>query len=84
MNIFQQIVNQKLSAITVSDLLSYSKQYNIQISRDQAQKVVTILRNKKINIFDLSERKSLLKDIAKITSPEIARQVNTIFNKFTN
>ncbi len=86
MNIYQRIVNQKIKTITVDELLSYSKQYDISLTKPQAQKAIGYLRtkaDKKIDIFDPTERKKLLKEIAKVTSPEVARQLNSLFLQFT-
>jgi len=82
-NIYQQIVNQKLKTITPDELVSYGKEYQISINRNQAQKVLTLLRNRqKVNIFDANERKALLMEIAKVTSPQVARELNRLFIKF--
>lgn len=86
MNLYQQIVNQKIKTITVDELLSYSKQYDIPLTKPQAQKAIKYLKSKadvKVDIFDANERKKLLKEIAKVTSPEVARELNKLFIKFT-
>ncbi|MFC4320800.1 DUF2624 domain-containing protein [Litchfieldia salsa] len=86
MNIYHKIVNQKIKTITVDELLSYSSKYDISLTRPQAQKAIKYLKSKadtKIDIFDSEERKKLLKEIAKVTSPEVARQLNILFNEFT-
>ncbi|MDF0727192.1 DUF2624 domain-containing protein [Cytobacillus sp. S13-E01] len=84
MSIFQQIINKKVNSITIEELLSYSQQYQIKITRTQASQIVKLIRGKNINIFDDNERHKLIKGVAKITSPAIARELNTMFTKFTN
>jgi DNA-binding transcriptional regulator LsrR (DeoR family) len=81
--IFENIINHKISNITADELLKYASQFNISISKPQAQKIAGYLRGKKVNIFIDSERTALIKEIARITSPETAREVNKLFIKFT-
>jgi hypothetical protein len=86
MNIYQKIVNQKIKTITVDELLSYSKQYDIPLTKPMAQKAITYLKSKNsvnVDIFNPIERKKLLKEIAKVTSPDVARELNKLFLKFT-
>ncbi|MCM3663987.1 DUF2624 domain-containing protein [Mesobacillus subterraneus] len=83
MAIFENIINHKISNITADELLKYASQFNISISKPQAQKIAGYLRGKKVNIFIDSERTALIKEIARITSPETAREVNKLFIKFT-
>lgn len=81
MSLFKNIINKKMNSITVEELLSYSQQYQIAINRNQAKEVVKLIRGKNINLFDDNERHRLLKQVARITSPEVARQLNTLFNQ---
>lgn len=83
MNIYQQIVNKKLHNITPDELLSYSSQYNISLTGDQAKKISTLLQAKKVNVFNTSERIQLMKEVAKITGHETAKKVNQLFTEFT-
>lgn len=83
MAIFENIINHKISNITADELLKYASQFNIAITHSQAQKIAGYLRGKKVNIFNDSERTALIKEIARITSPETAREVNKLFIKFT-
>ncbi len=82
MILFQKIINQKLNSISVEELLQYAKQFNVAIDQTQAAKVVSIINGQNINIFNHLERKQLLNQIAAITSPETANEVNAIFQKF--
>lgn len=85
MNLYQQMINKKMKSMTVDELLKYSKQYRISITKDEARKIVKMIRDLKtnVNIFDVKERKELLKKVAKITSPKVAKQLNTLFINFT-
>ena len=83
MAIFENIINHKIGNITADELLKYAKQFNISITRPQAEKIAGYLKGKKVNIFIDSERTALIKQIARITSPETAKEVNKLFVKFT-
>ncbi|MCC3356702.1 DUF2624 domain-containing protein [Bacillus sp. REN16] len=85
MNIYQQIVNQKLKTLTPDDLIKYGKQYDIDVTKAQATNVLKLIRKKKhINIFNPDEKNQLLREIAQITSPDVARKLNQLFIKFTS
>ncbi|WP_181350128.1 DUF2624 domain-containing protein [Thalassobacillus sp. CUG 92003] len=78
----QQIITQKLRSLTVDELLTYSKRYNVSISKKEAQHIVQALKSSKEDPFDPKERHIMLKKLASITSPETARQVNRLLHKF--
>lgn len=82
-NIFENIINHKISNITSTELLKYASQFNIRVSAEQAKKIANYLRGKEINIFDPSQRATLVKQIAKVAGPETAREVNKLFLEFT-
>ncbi|MFT4412654.1 DUF2624 domain-containing protein [Fredinandcohnia humi] len=84
MNIYQQIINQKLKTLTPEDLMKYGKQYDIHVTKAQAANVLKLIRSKQnINIFNPEEKNQLLREIARATSPEVARKLNQLFIKFT-
>ena len=85
MNIYQQIINQKLKTLTPDDLMNYGKQYDIYVTKEQATNVLKLMRkNKNINIFNPEEKNQLLREIARVTNPEVARKLNQLFIKFTS
>ncbi|SFI47041.1 MULTISPECIES: DUF2624 domain-containing protein [unclassified Bacillus (in: firmicutes)] len=81
MNLIQQFVNKKINNMTSKELLKYSKEYGVPIAGEQADKIVTLIQGKHINIYDVQERLQLLKQIAQVTSPATAQQINTLFQK---
>lgn len=83
MAIFENIINHKIRTITADELLKYATQFQISITREQAQKIAGYLRGKQVNIFIDSERTALIKEIARITGPETAREINKLFIQFT-
>ncbi|WP_044894773.1 DUF2624 domain-containing protein [Bacillus alveayuensis] len=82
MNIYQQIINQKIKKITPEELVSYSEDYGIKLTIEEAKKIIYIARNNKINVFNPQERIKWIKELAKITSPQTAKQANELFLKF--
>lgn len=83
MKLFENVVNHKINNVTYEEIIKYSKQFNVTISTDHAKKVEKLIRGKGINIFNDQERVRLIKDIAKITGPETAKQLNQLFQQFT-
>lgn len=81
MNLIKQLVNKKLNHISTKELLKYSKEYEVSITTAQADQIVLLMKGKNINIYDNDERLELLKQIAKVTSPATAQQVNTLFQQ---
>ncbi|MDM5156482.1 DUF2624 domain-containing protein [Bacillus sp. DX1.1] len=81
MNLIKHIVNKKLNHISTKELLKYSKEYEVPITTEQADKIVILMKGKNINIYDTQERLELLKKIAKVTSPATAQQVNILFQQ---
>ncbi|MEC1540236.1 DUF2624 domain-containing protein [Bacillus subtilis] len=84
MILFQRIILQRLNQATPDDLLKYSKQYGISLTRSQAVEVANLLYGKNVNIFNESERMRLLKQVETITSKETAQTVNELFKQFTS
>ncbi|MCP8967148.1 DUF2624 domain-containing protein [Ectobacillus ponti] len=81
MNLFQQIVNKKLNNATPEDLLKLSSEHGIALTPAQAQKCAALIKGKNINIYNPAERVELIKQIAKVTSPATAQQVNALLQK---
>ncbi|HDX9577589.1 TPA: DUF2624 domain-containing protein [Bacillus pseudomycoides] len=81
MNLIQQFVNKKINNMTSKELLKYSKEYEVPITSEQADKIATLIQGKQINIYNVQERLQLLKQIAIVTSPSTAQQINTLFQK---
>lgn len=81
MNLIKQLVNKKLNHISTKELLKYSKEYDVPITTAQADQIVGLMKGKDINIYDNDERLALLKQIAQVTSPATAQQVNTLFQQ---
>lgn len=83
MKIFENIINHKINSITSEELIKYANQFQIPITKAQASKIASYLRGKNVNIFINSERIKLIKEIAKITGPDTAKEINRLFLQFT-
>ena len=83
MKIFENIINHKIGTITGEELLKYGKQFQITITKQQANKIAEYLRGKQVNIFNDEERSKIVKEIARIAGPDTARAVNKLFIQFT-
>ncbi|HWO97994.1 MAG TPA: DUF2624 domain-containing protein [Bacillus sp. (in: firmicutes)] len=78
MKIFQKIVNHKINHLTVKELLKYSKEYKISLTDEQAQELISIIKEKPVNIYDTNERHELIKKIARITNAQTAKKVQQL------
>lgn len=47
MKIFENIINHKVNHITADELLKYGKQFNISVSRSEAEQIAQYLRGKR-------------------------------------
>jgi len=83
MKIFENIINHKINNITSAELMKYSKQFKIAITDDEAVKLAKHLNGRKVNIFKPSERAQLIREVAKLTSPQTAKELNDLFNLFS-
>jgi hypothetical protein len=83
LGIFENIINHKVNTITTDELLKYADQFSISVCRAEAKKIAEYLRGRQVNIFDQKQRIILIKEIAKVTGPETAKEVNKLFIQFT-
>ncbi|KQL53526.1 tRNA methyltransferase [Heyndrickxia shackletonii] len=83
MKLLQNVINYKINIITGDELLKYAKQFNVKLTKADASKIAAYLRGKNLNIFSDSDRAKAVKDVAKLTSPEIAKEINKVLVQFT-
>jgi hypothetical protein len=77
------MINFKVNSISGDELFKYAKQFNVSLNQGDADKIATYLRGKRVDLFNDQERTKVIKEIAKITSPETAKQINQVFIQFT-
>ncbi|MCJ8006847.1 DUF2624 domain-containing protein [Lederbergia wuyishanensis] len=83
MKLIQNMINMKINVITTDELLKYSGQYNIKVSRPQAEKIAAFLRGKNFDIFNDQTRAQIIREVAKIAGPNTAKEINKLFIQFT-
>jgi hypothetical protein len=83
LGIFENIINHKVNTITTDELLKYADQFSVSVNRAEAKKIAEYLRGRQVNIFDQKQRIILIKEIAKVTGPDTAKEVNKLFTQFT-
>ncbi|MGE8206226.1 DUF2624 domain-containing protein [Heyndrickxia sp. NPDC080065] len=83
MKLLQNVINYKINIITGDELLKYAKQFNVRLSKSDADKIAAHLRGKNFNVFDDQQRTKIIKDVAKIAGPETAKKINQIFIQFS-
>lgn len=77
------MVNFKVNMITSEELLKYARQFNFEVSKDEAEKIATYLRGKNLDIFDDRIRSQIIREVAKISGPKTAKELNKLFIQFT-
>jgi CheY-specific phosphatase CheX len=77
------MINFKVNSITGDELYTYAKQFSVSLSKGDAEKIASYLRGKRVDLFNDQSRAQVIKEIAKITSPETAKQINQVFIQFT-
>lgn len=80
----QQMVNYKIKQLTANELIQLAKQYRIAITKNEAEKVVSILKNEKIDISDELQIRRILAKIKKEVSPKAMSQAEQLLNQFSS
>ncbi|MEI5905820.1 DUF2624 domain-containing protein [Bacillus spongiae] len=84
MKLIQHVINQKMNRISGEELLKYAKQYSVKLSIKEANQIAQYLRGKNYDVFDDQQRSHIIKQLAKISGPKTAREVNRLFLQFTD
>ncbi|MBS4176317.1 DUF2624 domain-containing protein [Lederbergia citrea] len=83
MNLIKNMVNYKINVITTDELLKYARDFHIQVTRPQAEKIVAYLRGKNLDIFNDQVRTQIIREVAKIAGPDTAKDLNKLFLQLT-
>jgi len=81
-HLMKQVINLKMNTLTPQELLRLGNKYQLTLSSQQAKKIVDIIKERKINVFNSSERGQLLQKITESTNSDIAQQIEYIFSNF--
>jgi Mn-dependent DtxR family transcriptional regulator len=82
MNLYHKIVQQKMKSLTADELITYGKEYEITLSKEEAEKIIELIRKETIDVFNAEERTKWIRELAKLTSPQIAKQANELLRQF--
>ncbi|MDL4841526.1 DUF2624 family protein [Aquibacillus rhizosphaerae] len=82
MNSFmQQMAVKKLKKISVDELLNYSKQYEIPLTKKQAQQITSYLGKTQLDPFEEKDRLQMFKKLAQLTDIKTAQKTQRLFSK---
>ncbi len=83
MKFLENIINMKINGITGKELLKYARQFNINVTLEQAEQIAKFLRGKNFDIFNDFDRTKIIKEIAHVAGPQTAKKVNQLFIMLT-
>ncbi|MEK3890708.1 DUF2624 domain-containing protein [Bacillus sp. FSL K6-3431] len=83
MNLLKNMVNSKMNNITADELLKYAGEINMELARPQAEQIAKYLHGKHFDIFDDKTRAQIIKEIAKVSGPKTAKELNKLFIQHT-
>lgn len=84
MNLYQTFVNQRLRTLTPNEIMDLSSTNGISINQKEAVLISQKLQNSRVNVFNDTERMTLLNEVAQITSPKVANDVEKLFQHFVS
>ncbi len=79
----KKMILNKLKQVSTEELLHYSKQYDIPITKSQAEQITAYLRKIEFDPFSEQGRMALFKDLARMTNVETAQKANKLFKQLT-
>lgn len=78
-NFVKQMVTKKLKEISSHELLSYSRQYQITLTKKQADNIAAYLKQNQLDPFRESDRLQMFKKLSQITDVETAKKTQKLF-----
>ncbi|WP_017728359.1 DUF2624 family protein [Halalkalibacterium ligniniphilum] len=78
----QQLVNQKINALTVMDLLQLAKQYQISLSQEQANKVLIVIHSEKIDVGNKEQVNRLIQRLQVEIDPHVSNVIAQLLKQF--
>ncbi|MCL7747221.1 DUF2624 domain-containing protein [Halalkalibacter alkaliphilus] len=81
--IMQQIVNNRVNSLTVNELLSLASQYNITLTRQQAEKVISILRSEHIDVANQAQVQRIIHRLQTEVDPYVSSVVQQLLQQFS-
>lgn len=78
----KRIINHKINTITAEELYTLATQYDFDITKKQAQKVMSILRQEILDIDNFKQRDRMLKRVGKEVDKQTQRRVKDLLDLF--
>ncbi|MGP4072495.1 DUF2624 family protein [Piscibacillus sp. B03] len=78
---FKHLIRTKLYASTPDELVKYGRQYGIQISRSQANQLLTFIKKESIDPFSEKDRSRTYRYVERNIGHQEARQAQTLLNQ---
>ncbi|OEH93723.1 DUF2624 family protein [Bacillus solimangrovi] len=77
----QTLVNQKVKQLTTQELIQYANQYDISISKKEAENILSLVKKEQINIYDEAKLNKLLDKIRNIVSADAANKAEKLLTQ---
>ncbi|WP_332632133.1 DUF2624 family protein [Halalkalibacter flavus] len=81
--IMQQLVNNKVNSLTANELLNLANQYNIALTRQQAEKVISILRLEQIDVANQAQVQRIIHRLQTEVDPYVSSVVQQLLQQFS-
>ena len=85
MNMFmQQLVNNKVNSLTAKELLDLAAQYNIQLSSEQANQVIAILRSEQIDVANQTQVERIIHRLQTEADEYVSSVIQQLLQQFSH
>lgn len=77
----KQAINHKINTLTAEELIELGHKYKILITKQEASKIINILRRETVDITNEAQRKKILKQIWLEVGPDIQVKIQRLLNE---
>ncbi|ERN54780.1 DUF2624 domain-containing protein [Alkalihalophilus marmarensis] len=81
-SIMQQLVNQKVNSLTAGELMQLSSQYQIPLTKDQAEGVINVLREEQIDVGNADQVNKIIQKLQTEVDPHVSSIVTQLLQQF--
>ncbi len=82
--IIQQLVNQKVNALSANELLELATQHNVSLTMEQAQKVISILRSEVIDVANQQQLNRMIHRLQTEVDSHVSSTVQQLLQQFSH
>ncbi|WP_407268406.1 DUF2624 family protein [Radiobacillus sp. PE A8.2] len=79
--IVHQMIVKKIKNLSSEEILTYSKQYDISINKQQAQAISSYVKKVELDPIIQADRMKMFKKLAQITDLDTAKKAQKLFNQ---